>query len=92
MVYFRNKNPDFGMENVGILMTILRILWQFGIFFPFWNAWTKNNLATLLGTQILTRFYSILMQLCGDFQHLGTKIITRFYSKLLTYLDGRYNN
>jgi hypothetical protein len=24
--------------------------WSFGIFFPFWYVWTRNNLATLFGT------------------------------------------
>jgi hypothetical protein len=43
------------MENVGIFYDLLEyftviwyILWQFGIFFPFWSVWTEKNLATLV--------------------------------------------
>jgi hypothetical protein len=30
-------------------MAVWCCLWSFGIFFPFWHVWAKNNLATLLG-------------------------------------------
>jgi hypothetical protein len=29
-------------------MAVWYSLWSFGIFFPFWYVWTKENLATLL--------------------------------------------
>jgi hypothetical protein len=46
-----------GMKNIGIFYdhfeyftAICYILWQWGIFSPFWYVWTKNNLATLVAT------------------------------------------
>jgi hypothetical protein len=51
-------------------MAVWYSLWSFGIFFPFWNVWTKKNLATL----ILSLFVNLMLNtilpsnpFCGEF-------------------------
>jgi hypothetical protein len=60
------------MENVGIFYDLMEYftaicynLWQFGIvgghliyFFPIWYAWSKQNMATLIGPTVGTRDFN----------------------------------
>jgi hypothetical protein len=32
-------------------------VWSFGIFFPFWYVWTKENLAAMLRNRIIVRIF-----------------------------------